>query len=78
MPSDDAEKALEALASGLDHLIREAVREDFAWERGNVHPSGLVLEYVAERLEIGIAPAHERVAQLECWDIRLLLRNIPK
>jgi hypothetical protein len=49
---DDAEEALEALASGFDHLIRKPVREDFAWERGDVHPGGLVLEYIAERLKI--------------------------
>jgi len=49
---DDTEKALEALASGFDDLIRKPVREDFAWERGDVHPGGFVLKYVAERFKI--------------------------
>lgn len=52
MACHNAEEALEALASGFNHLVRKPVREDFAWERRDVHPSGLVLEYVAERLKI--------------------------
>lgn len=71
MSRNDAEEALEALASGFDHLVRKPVCEDFAWERGDVYAGGLVLEYIAERLKVGIAPAHKRVAQLECRDIRL-------
>jgi len=67
----DAEEALEALPSGLDDLIREPVREDLAWERGDIHAGGLVLEDVAEGFKIRIASAHERVAQLEGRDVRL-------
>lgn len=52
MSRDDAEEALEALPSGLDHLVRKPVREDLAWEWGDVHPRGLVLEDVAERLKV--------------------------
>lgn len=59
MSRNDAEEPFEALASGFDHLVRKPVCEDFAWERGDVHPGGLVLEYIAERLKVGIASAHE-------------------
>lgn len=52
MSCDDTEEALKALASGFDDLIRKPIREDFAWERGNVHSSGFVLEYVAKCLKI--------------------------
>lgn len=71
MSRNNAEEALETFSSGLDDLVREAVREYLAWERRNVHPGGLVLENIAERLKVGVAPAHERVTELECRDIRL-------
>jgi len=75
---NDAEEALEALASGFDDLIRKSVGKDFAWEWRDVHSGGFVLEYIAERLKIRIAPTHERVAQLECRDIRLTQRDVPR
>ena len=71
MSRNDAEEALEALASGFDHLIGKPVCEDFAGERRNVHSGGFVLQYIAERLKVGIPPTHERVAQLECRNIGL-------
>lgn len=71
MSRDNAEEALETFSPGLDDLVRKAVREYLAWERRNVHPGGLVLENIAERLKVGVAPAHERVTELECGDIRL-------
>ena len=71
MASHDTEEALEAFPSGLDDLIREPVREDLAWERGDVHAGRLVLEDIAEGLKVRIASAHERVAQLEGGDVRL-------
>jgi DNA-binding response OmpR family regulator len=49
---DDTEESLQALASGFDDLIRKPIREDFTWERGDVHSSGFVLEYVAKCLKI--------------------------
>lgn len=52
MTRDDAEEAFQALASGFNDLIREPIREDFAWERGDVHSSGFVFEYVAKCLKI--------------------------
>jgi hypothetical protein len=52
MSRDDTEEALQALASGFDNLIRKPIRKDFAWERGDVHSSGFVLEDVAKCLKI--------------------------
>jgi hypothetical protein len=49
---DDAEEALKTLPPCLNDLVRKAVREDFARERGDVHASGLVLEDIAERLKV--------------------------
>ena len=72
MARDDTKEALETFPSCLDDLIRKSVREYFARERGDVHASGLVLEDIAERLKVRVAPAHKRVAELECGDIRLL------
>ena len=71
MPSHNGEETLEALAAALDDLVREAVREDLARERGDVHARRLALEDVPERLEVGVAAADDRVAELEGGDIRL-------
>ncbi len=62
MACHDAQEALEALPPGLDDLIREPVREDFSRERGDVDAGRFVLEDVAERLKVRVAPADERVA----------------
>ena len=71
VPSDDSKEPLEALAPALDDLVREPVREDLAGERGDVHARRLALEDVPERLEVGVAAADDRVAQLERGDVRL-------
>lgn len=71
MAGDDGEEALEALPPALDDLVREAVREDLAGEGRDVHARGLALEDVAEGLEVGVAAAHDRVAELERGDVRL-------
>ena len=71
MARHDAEEALEALPSGLDDLIREAVREDLAREWGDIHAGRLVLEDITEGLKVRIATPHKRMAQLEGRDIRL-------
>jgi hypothetical protein len=68
---DDGEEALEALAAALDDLVREAVGEDFARQRRDVHARALALEDVAEGLKVRVPPAHERVPQLERRDVRL-------
>ena len=72
MSRDDSEEPLEALAAALDDLVREAVREDLARERGDVHACRLALEDVPEGLEVGVPPPHDRMAKLEGRDIRLL------
>lgn len=71
MPSNDGKEALEALAPALDDLVREAVREDLAGKGRDVHARGLALEDVAEGLEVRVAAAHDRVAELERGDVRL-------
>ena len=71
MPSDDGEEALEALAAALDDLVREAVREDLAGQRGDVHARALALGDVAEGLEVRVPPSHDGVAELEGGDVRL-------
>jgi hypothetical protein len=68
---DDGEEALEALAATLNDLVREAIREDLAREYGNVHACALTLEDVPKSLKIRVAPADERVPQLERGNVRL-------
>ena len=55
MPCNDREESLEALPTRLDDFVGEAVGEDLAWERGDIHARGLALEDVTEGLEIGVA-----------------------
>ena len=71
MARHDRQEPLETLASTLNDLVRESVRENLARERRNVDPGGLALEDVAERLEIRVPPADNRVAELERGDVRL-------
>ena len=70
--SDVGQELLEAESPRLDDFVRETVREDLAGERWDVDAHGLALEQVAEGLEVGVASSHERVAKLECGDIRLM------
>jgi len=49
---DYAEEALETFSSGLDDLVRKAIRKDLAWERRDVHTCGLMLEDIAKRLKV--------------------------
>jgi len=71
MPSNDAQKPLQTLSSALNNLIREAIREDFAWECWDVDSRRFMLEDVAEGFEIGVSPADERMAELEGGDVGL-------
>jgi hypothetical protein len=52
VPRNDAEEALEALASGLDDLVGETVGEDFAGERGDVDSRRLALQDIAEGFKV--------------------------
>lgn len=58
---NDTQKPLEALSASLNHFVREPVREDLSRKRGNIDPCRLALKNIAECLEVGIAPANERV-----------------
>lgn len=71
MPSNNAQEALKAFASLLDDFVREAVGEDLAGEGRDVDSRALALEDVTEGFEVGIAPAHEGMSQLECGDVGL-------
>ena len=69
MADDDLQESLEPLASVLNHVVAEAVGEDLAGQRGDSDAGGLALEDVAEILEVGIAPAHGAMSQLEGGDV---------
>jgi len=71
MSCDNTQESLETFSSALDNLIREAVCEDFARERRDVDPRGLVLEDISEGFKIGVAPAYKRMAQLEGGNVGL-------
>lgn len=73
--SDNREEALESLTARLDDLVREAVREDFSWEWGDVYARRFALEDVTEGFEVGVAPAYGRLAKLECGDVCLFIRS---
>lgn len=66
---DDLQEALQALAAVLDHVVAEAVGEDLAGQRGDGDAGRLALEDVAEVLEVGIAPPHGAVSELEGGDV---------
>jgi hypothetical protein len=66
---DYLQEALQALAAVLDYVVTEAVGEDLAGERRDGDAGGLALEDVAEVLEVGIAPPHAAVSQLEGGDV---------
>ena len=69
MTDDDLQEALQPLAAVLDDVVGEAVREDLARQRRDGDAGGLALEDVAEVLEVGVAPADGRGAQLEGGDV---------
>ena len=70
--SDDGQEPLEALTTGVDNLVREAVREDIAGEGRDGHARGLALEDITEGLEVGVASSDGGVAQFESGDVCLL------
>jgi hypothetical protein len=72
MACNNAQEPLEALPSALNDLVGEAVCEHLARKRWDVHAGRFVLENIAECLEVRIAPAHERVPQLEGGNVGLL------
>ena len=71
VPCYDCEEPLQTLPTSLDDLIREPIREHLAGERRDVDASRLALENVPERLKVGVASPHYRMAQLEGRDVRL-------
>lgn len=71
MPRDDGQKAFQALPPRLDNLLREAVGEDLARKRRDVHARGLALKDVTEGFEVGVAPPYGGVPQFERRDVGL-------
>lgn len=71
MSGDNRQEAFEALSSGLDDFVREAVGEDLARQGRDIHAGRFALEDVAERLKVGVTPADDGVTQLERRDIGL-------
>ena len=74
MPCDDGEEPLEAVAAGLDDLVREAVREDLSRERWDVHARRFTFEDIAEGLEVRVASTYGGLAKLEGRDVCLFVR----
>lgn len=54
----------------LDHVITEAVGEDFSREWRYCHAGAFALQDISEVLEVGVSPAHDGMLQLEGGDIR--------
>ena len=71
MTRHDRQEPLQTLAPALNDFVREPVREDLAGEGWDVDSRGLVLEDIAEGLEVRVPPANDRVAELEGRDVRL-------
>lgn len=69
MPHHDLQEPLQPLPPMLNHLIAEPIRKHLAGQRRDGHAGALALEDVAEILEIGVAAAHDGVAQLEGGDV---------
>jgi len=69
MTDDDLEESLQAFAAVLDHVVREAVCEDFAGERWDGYSCAFPFEDVSEVFEVGIASADDGVPELESWDV---------
>ena len=69
MSHHDLQKPLQPLAPMLDHIIAEPIREDLPRQRRDGHPRALPLQDVAEVFEVGVAPAHGAVLQLEGGDV---------
>lgn len=69
MPHHNLQKLLQPCPSPLNNIVAEAIRKDLAWKRGDGDPGALALEDVAEVLEVGVAAAHARLAQLEGGDV---------
>lgn len=71
MPGHDLQKALQPLPPMLNHIITEPVGEYLPRQWGDRHPRALSFQDVAEDFEVGVAAAHDRVAQLEGRDVRV-------
>jgi len=69
MACDYPQKLLETFAAVLNHIIAEAVGEDFAGERWNRDASGFALEHITKVLEIRVAAADGGLLELEGRDI---------
>lgn len=69
MAHHDPQKPLEPLASVLDDIVAETIREDLARKRGDRDARRLALENVSEVLKVGVAAADDGVAQAEGGDV---------
>lgn len=69
MASDDLQEPLQPLPPMLNHIIAEPVREHLPRQWRDRHPRALPLENIAEVLEIGVSAAHDRMLELEGWDV---------
>ena len=53
----------------FDHIVAEAVREDFARQRRDRDPRAFPFQYVAEVLEVRVAAPDGAVLELEGGDV---------
>ena len=68
MTDHNRQKPLQPLPAMLNHVIAETVREHLAGQGGDGDTRTLPLQDLAEIFKVGVAPAHDGVAQLEGRD----------
>ena len=71
MSSNDSQETFQSFSSGLYDLVGEAVGEDLARKRWDVHTGRLAFENVPEGLKVGVAASNDGVAKLKGRDVRL-------
>lgn len=65
----DLQKPLQSFPPVLNHVVAEPVREHLSGQRGDGDACALPLQDVAEVLEVGVAPAHDGMLELEGGDV---------
>lgn len=69
MSDNNLQEALQAISARLDNIIAEAIGENLARQRGDIHAAALALQDIAEVFKVAVAAAYGAVLQLEGWDV---------
>lgn len=69
MTSNDLQEPLQTLATMLDHVVAEPVREHFPRQGRDRDPRAFALQDVAEVFKVRVPSAHDRVLQFERGDV---------